>query len=128
LVQVAAPRSRVVVVADRPPVTSSLYQASKLLPPAGSLLEDGGTVIVVAECGGGTGPLERVNEGIYQLGIRRQLPKKHRVVLVSTLPPDLVRRTYAEPAPSLQAALDRARAERAVVLWRAGECIAVAVD
>lgn len=126
LFQVRAPRARVVVVADRPPVSRSLYQASKLLPPAGALLEDGGTVIVVAECDRGTGPLSRVNEGIYQLGVRRQLPERHRVVLVSELPPEVVRHTYARPAPSLSSALRDAGAESAVVVWRAGECIAVA--
>ncbi len=128
LFEVRAPRARVVVVADRPPVTCSLYQASKLLPPAGSLLEPGGTVIVLAECDRGTGPLTRVNEGIYELGVRRQLPAQHRVVLVSKLAPEVVRRTYAQPAESLRDALDGAGAERAVVLWRAGECIAVAGD
>ena len=36
---------RAVVSSDLPPVTDSLYQASKLLPPAGALLKDGGTAI-----------------------------------------------------------------------------------
>jgi nickel-dependent lactate racemase len=128
LFTVRAPRAGVVVVADRPPVTSSLYQASKLLPPAGAVLEPGGTVIMVAECDRGTGPLERVNDGIYRLGIARQLPPGHRIVLVSALDADNVRRTYAEPGPSLVLALEAALAEHgsshATLLWRAGECIA----
>jgi nickel-dependent lactate racemase len=128
LFTVEGPRSAVVVVADRPPVTRSLYQASKLLPPAGALLEDGGTVVVVAECDAGTGPLERVNEGIYRLGVARQLPARHRVLLVSKLAPDEARKSYAEPVSSLASALDEALARhgqgRAVLLWRAGECIA----
>jgi lactate racemase len=128
LFSVRAPRSSVVVVADRPPVTRSLYQASKLLPPAGALLEPGGTIILIAECDQGTGPLERVNEGIYRLGVARQLSPGHRIVLVSTLDPEIARRTYAEPAPSLAEALAAALSAhamtRAVLLWRAGECIA----
>lgn len=124
---VRAPRSPVVVVADRPPVTRSLYQASKMLPPAGALLEDGGTVIMVAECDQGIGPLTRVNEGIYRLGVSRQLPASHRVVLVSQLPLEVARTSYAEPAPDLGEALDEALGEAgvesAVLLWRAGECI-----
>jgi nickel-dependent lactate racemase len=127
---VEAPRSAVVVVADRPPVTRSLYQASKMLPPAGALLEPGGTVIMLAECDQGIGPLERVNEGIYRLGVSRQLPEGHRVVLVSRLSPDVVRESYAEPAgdfgAALEEALDRAGVASAVLLWRAGECIAEA--
>lgn len=124
---VRAPRSPVVVVADRPPVSASLYQASKLLPPAGAILEEGGVVVMVADCAAGTGPLERVNRGIYELGIRPQLPREHRVLLVSELPDETVRETYAEPAASLASALQTARAhtgsERAVVLWRAGELV-----
>ncbi len=128
---VEAPRSPVVVVADRPPVSRSLYQASKLLAPAGAVLEPGGSLILVAECDLGTGPVERVNDGIYRLGIAPQLPADHHVILVSLADPADVATSYAEAAPSLSAALDRAfarqRVERAVLLWRAGECIARAL-
>jgi lactate racemase len=130
LFRVRAPRSSVVVVADRPPVSSSLYQASKLLPPAGALLEDGGTVILVADCREGTGPLGRVNQGIYELGVRPQLPRRHRVLLLSELPRELALETYAEPVDDLEravrAALHASGEDRAVVLFRAGECIAEA--
>lgn len=129
LFEVRAPRSKVVVVADRPPVSRSLYQASKLLPPAGALLEDGGTVILVADLHEGVGPLERVNRGIYELGVRRQLPEQHRVLLVSDLPDAVARATYAQPRPDLRVALEEALAEtgarRAVALWRAGELVAL---
>jgi nickel-dependent lactate racemase len=129
LFEVKAPRTALVVVADRPPVTSSLYQASKLVPPAGELLIPGGSVIVVAECNEGTGPLDRVNHGIYEIGLKPQLPVEHRVVLVSELPETVVEQTYATHAPSLRAALASERkrlgVERAVCLWRAGECVAI---
>lgn len=127
LFEVAAPKSPVIIVADRPPVSSSLYQASKCLPPAAPLLEDGGTVILVAECDQGIEPVERVNDGLYRLGIAPQLPSRHRVLLVSSLGRDVVARSYAEFAPSLDAALDdglaRAGVSRALLVWRAGECI-----
>lgn len=127
LFEVSAPRCPVVVVADRPPVTRTLYQASKLLPPAGAILEPGGTVIVVADCALGTGPLERVNRGIYELGVRSQLPANHRVWLCSELPRDRVRETYAEPVQDLKSAVARALdahgIARGVLLWRAGECV-----
>jgi hypothetical protein len=132
LFTVSAPRSKVVCVADRPPVTSSLYQASKLIPPAGGLLVPGGTIIVIAECSLGVGPLERVNHGIYEIGVKPQLPADHRILLVSELEARVVERTYATPASSLSAALEaelrRTGEQRAVLLWRAGECIAVAGD
>jgi lactate racemase len=127
LFEVRAPKSAVIVVADRPPVSTSLYQASKCLPPAGPLLEDGGTVILVAECDEGIEPIARVNDGIYRLGIAPGLPPRHRVLLVSSLAPDVVARSYAEFSPSLDAALDTALARpgapQALLLWRAGECV-----
>lgn len=120
-------RTPLLVVADRPPVSSSLYQASKCLPPAAALLEPGGTVVLVAECDQGLGPRERVNEGIYRLGMASQLAPGHRVVLVSQRGPDEVATSYAEHAPSLKAALETALSrhglDRAPLLWRAGECV-----
>jgi nickel-dependent lactate racemase len=124
----AAPADAVVVSAPLP-VSSSLYQASKLLPPAGLLLRDGGTVIVAAECPEGTGPLEVVNEKIFALGVRRYLPERHARYLVSGLDEATVSHTYATFAPSLEWALARAR-ERAgkavldvVVLPDAGDLV-----
>jgi nickel-dependent lactate racemase len=129
--EVCAPRGRVVVTSDRPPVTSSLYQASKLLPPAGAILEEGGTAVLVADCKEGTGPLDIVNRGIYELGVRLAMPKEHVIRLVSELAPDVADRTYARRAESIEGALsdagvDPARSmEGVVVLWRAGEMIPV---
>jgi nickel-dependent lactate racemase len=126
LFSVRVPRAPVVVVADRPPVTRSLYQASKLLPPAGAVLDEGGTVVLVAECDGGIEPVDRVNDGIYRLGVARQLPESHRVILVSSLPPETVARSYAAYAPDLQSALEMAGAgadEVVPAIWRAGEAI-----
>ncbi|MBK7583551.1 MAG: DUF2088 domain-containing protein [Myxococcales bacterium] len=130
LFTVRAPKSRVVIVADRPPVSRSLYQASKLLPPAGALLEAGGVVILVADLSDGVGPHERVMRGIYELGVRPQLPAGHRVYLVSELPRSVTETTYAEPRDSLEGALRDALsvtgARCAVALWRAGELVAEA--
>ncbi len=129
--RVVAPRSSVVVVADRPPVTASLYQASKLLPPAGVVLEPGGTVILVAECTQGAGPADRVNHGIYELGVARQLPR-HHVVLVSELGAAEVAASYATYSPSLARALADAERRhpgaRPVLLWRAAESIVIPAD
>jgi nickel-dependent lactate racemase len=104
----AAPAD-VVVVSAPLPVAASLYQASKLVVPAGILLAEGGVVILAAECPEGTGPLRTVNEGIFALGVRRYLPPRHAVLLVSGLPEDTVARTYATFALDLPAALARAR-------------------
>jgi lactate racemase len=115
------------------PVSGSLYQASKLVPPAGILLRDGGVVIVCAECPEGTGPLQTVNEGIFQLGVRRFLPERYTLFLVSGLPEETVRQTYATWTPSLEAALASARelvgkaAPDVLVLPDAGDLVPVRV-
>jgi nickel-dependent lactate racemase len=105
----AAPAECVVVSAPLP-VSGSLYQASKLVVPAGILLRERGTVIVAAECPDGPGPLQVVNEKIFELGVRRYLPQGFELLLVSGMDEATVGRTYARFAPSLAAALDRARA------------------
>lgn len=105
---VHAARADVVVVSAPLPVSGSLYQASKLIPPAGILLADGGVVIVAAECPDGTGPLAVVNEGIFALGVRRYLPPRASVMLVSGMDEGTVARTYARYAPSLESALAEA--------------------
>lgn len=109
LFEVPVPRGphRVVVVSDQPPATTSLYQASKLLPPAGPLLAEGGTVVVLAECSAGVAPLERVNDGIYRLGMLPQLPERHQVLLVSELTRAQVAPAYPTWCPSLLDALQQ---------------------
>jgi lactate racemase len=105
LYRVTAPASRTIIVSGRGPVTASLYQASKLVAAAAPLLAPGGTIIVAAECWEGIGPLDIVNQGIYEIGIKPRLPAEHRVLLVSSLSRHEVERTYCEHAPSVEAAL-----------------------
>jgi nickel-dependent lactate racemase len=122
LYTVRARPASTVVVSGRGPVTASLYQASKLVAAAAPLVEEGGSIVVVAECWRGTGPLDIVNRGIFEIGIRPRLPPGCRVVLVSSLPPEVVARTCFEYAPSLEAAL-AGRREPPLVLPRAGSLL-----
>lgn len=108
-VRVTAARHRVIVVSDLPPVTRSLYQASKLVAAVAHLLLPHGTIVVVAPCEAGTGPLDVVNQGIYETGLRPRLPAGHRIALVSRLDPAVVGGTYARPAATLEAAIGEAR-------------------
>ncbi len=132
-VEVRAAPADVVIVSAPLPVSGSLYQASKLVPPAGLLLKDGGVVIMAAQCPEGTGPLKTVNEGIFALGVRRFLPERYTLLLVSGMDEATVRTTYATYAPSLDAALAQARAltgpdPRIVVMPDAGDLVPVRVD
>jgi nickel-dependent lactate racemase len=101
----SAPRTRCAIISDGLPVTGSLYQASKLVAAIAPLLDDDATIILVAECPDGTGPVDIVNRAIYDIGLRPRLPPRHRILLVSGLPASAVSATYAIPAPSVAAAL-----------------------
>lgn len=118
---VTARPARFVVCADDGPVTASLYQASKMLVAVAPLVEDGGTVVLVAPCGEGIGPVQVVNEAIYELGIRPRLPERHRVVLVSTLSFDEVRPSYVDWAARVEDVVDPGA--RILVAMRASKLI-----
>lgn len=102
---VAARRSRCIVVADRAPVTRSLYQASKCVAAVAPWLVDGGRVVIVAPCEDGLGPVDVVNRGIYQLGLAPRLPTRHEIVLVSTLSSTEAAPGYARWVGSLAEAI-----------------------
>lgn len=119
---VRAPRSRLVVVSDALPYTASLYQACKLAAAAAPLLLPGGTLVVVAECPDGIGPVETVNRAIYDIGIRPRLPAEHRIVLVSSLGPDDVSQTFCTWAPSVESVLEACEA-KPVIIPHAGAAI-----
>ena len=118
-------RSPVVLVSDAAPVTTSLYQACKLLPPAGRVLTDGGTIILAAACDAGLGPVQVINEAIYRLGVVHALPPRHRVILVSLQPEAAVAATFAEWAPDVPTALERAGGGPVLVLPRAGDLVPI---
>jgi nickel-dependent lactate racemase len=106
-----APRSDIVVVSDALPMTVTLYQAAKLLAPAGWMVREGGVVILAAECPRGTGPLDVVNEAIWKLGLRHYFSgaADPPILLVSSLPASVVEQTFCQHAEGLDDALAQAR-------------------
>jgi nickel-dependent lactate racemase len=98
---VRAPRAPLVIASDALPVTASLYQAAKIAASVAPLVEEHGTLALVAECTDGIGPLETVNEAIFRIGILPRLPRGVRLVLVSGLGRDAVAQTLCEYAPSI---------------------------
>ena len=92
---VSSPAASTVIASDALPVTGSLYQASKIAAAVAPLVAAGGTLVLVAECPEGTGPIDTVNSAIFEIGIKPRLAPDVRVVLVSSLPRDVVGKTYA---------------------------------
>jgi len=99
--RVRSPRASLIIASDGLPVTATLYQAAKLAAAAAPLLADGGTLVIVAECADGIGPLDVVNEAIFRIGVLPRLPPGGRLALVSSLAPELVARTLVPYASSL---------------------------
>lgn len=112
-----------VLVSDAAPVTMNLYQACKLLPPAGCLLKPGGLIVLAAACYDGIGPVEAINEGIYRLGVRHALPSGARVVLVSERSRAEVLPTFATWAPTVAAGLALGGSGSLVVIPHGGEVV-----
>lgn len=116
-------RFATVLVSDRAPVTANLYQACKLLIPAGALVEPGGTIVLAAACHEGVGPVQIINKGIWNLGVRRHLPADVRVALVSTRSRAAVAPVFAEWAPDVAAAIGAIDGHDLAVLPAAGDLI-----
>lgn len=99
--------ARISIVSDEAPVNINLYQAAKLIPPAGKTLTDGpGVVILCAECEEGLGAnLSVLNEMIYKIGLTNYLPPEHKIILVSSIKEEEIKETFCHYAPSLSDAL-----------------------
>ena len=119
---VRARRAPLVIASDALPVTASLYQAAKIAAAAAPLVEDSGTLVIAAQCPGGTGPLDVVNEAIFRIGVLPRLPPGARLLLVSDLSPAVVATTLLAHAPSLPEVVART-AGRIVVIPRASQLI-----
>ena len=111
-----------VIASDALPVTASLYQAAKIAAATAPLVEESGTLVLVAQCPDGTGPIDVVNEAIFRIGVLPRLPASARLLLVSDLAPAVVSTTLLAHAPSLPDVLSRAPG-RVVVVPRASQLI-----
>jgi nickel-dependent lactate racemase len=83
--EAAAAPAPLVIASDALPVTASLYQAAKIAAAAAPFVEPDGTLVIVAQCPEGIGPLETVNEAIFRIGVLPRLPPNVRLLLVSDL-------------------------------------------
>ena len=103
----------------------NLYQACKLLPPAGAVLKEGGLIILAAECGHGIGPVDVINNGIYRLGSVHSLPLSHRIILVSSRSEAEVEPTFAEYGKNIGQYLDGVPPEEIIVIPYGGDIVPI---
>jgi nickel-dependent lactate racemase len=131
-VEVEAPRADVVIVSAPLPVAASLARAARLVPPAGLLVEEGGVVILAVECPDGAGADPTAEEGAWA-GVRRYLPARSTLIVVSSLGEAAAAQVHARSAPTLAAALEEARrltgpGARVLVLPDATDLVPIPAD
>jgi nickel-dependent lactate racemase len=102
---VLARPASLVIASDARPVTSTLYQAAKIFAAAAPLVAENGTLVVVAECADGIGPLDVVNEAIFRTGVLPRMRSGVKLVLVSALAENEVNQTLVAYASSVAAVL-----------------------
>lgn len=117
-----------VIASDALPVAASLYQAAKIAAAAAPLVAPRGTLVIVAECADGIGPLETVNEAIFRIGVLPRLPAGARLLLVSSLAPEAVSRTLLMRAESVEQVVAAEPPGRVLVVPRASQLICEATS
>ncbi len=90
-----------VIASDALPVSATLYQAAKIAAAAAPLVEPGGELVIVAECAGGVGPLDVVNDAILRIGVLPRMASGSRISLVSALPRNVVEQSLVGYAGSI---------------------------
>lgn len=133
--QVGEKRSLVIVSAGGAPRDINLIQSHKAMEHASNVLEEGGTMIALAECieglgrndflswfapGGSRATAQMLVEdyhiyGQTAWGLRRKA-ERFRLMLVSSLDAGIVRHMGLEPQPSLEAALTEVSTERGYII------------
>jgi len=113
------------------PKDIDVYQAQKALDNAKYAVKENGTIILVAECGEGLGnkifqqwmieakspqdPVERIKKefviGGHKAAVIGMLLEKAKVIMVSSLPPDEVKKLFFIPAKSVNQAISMALQE-----------------
>ncbi|MBU7016128.1 MAG: nickel-dependent lactate racemase [Theionarchaea archaeon] len=129
---VKTPRRDIVLAAAPYPMDISLYQAQKAIENGKLALNNGGILILVAQCWGGIGPdtfyrllkecktparaLETLKKG-YKLGYHKagkiaELTSRAEIWAVTDLEPQILEDVFMKPYTSVQEAVDDARSQK----------------
>lgn len=80
------------------PINLNLYQLTKVITPAAMALRPRGKIIVVANVKEGIGDHEIINERIYKITIKKELPTGYeKIYLYSNLKDGMVKKTFMMP-------------------------------
>jgi len=124
-------RADIVVAVTAFPYDIDLYQSQKALDNAKYAVRDGGVIILVSACRDGVGPpnflnllasastpkeaLEKIEQG-YKLGYHKaakmaEIGLRCKMMAVTQLDPETLRKAHLTPAPTVQEAVDKAICE-----------------
>lgn len=109
MTRVEGRRTGIVIAGAAFPEALDLYQLTKIIVPAAGFVGKGGTVIVAGPCPRGIGWGGVINEIIYELLLRRILPRGAKVVMLTDIPKREMVATPFVPASSLDEAMAIAR-------------------
>jgi len=121
--EVDATPAPLVIASDGLPVTASLYQSAKIAAAAAPFVEPNGTLVLVAECAEGIGPLDTVNEAIFRIGILPRLASGVRLVLVSGLTEAQTNQTLLAYGSTVERILAETPHDRVLVLPHASKLL-----
>ena len=113
MTRVEGRRTGIVIAGAAFPEALDLYQLTKIIVPAAGFVGKGGTVIVAGPCPRGIGWGGVINEIIYELLLRRILPRGAKVVMLTDIPKREMVATPFVPASSLDEAMAIARRRNA---------------
>ena len=109
MTRVPGRRTGIVIAGAAFPEALDLYQLTKIIVPAAAFAARGGAVIVAGPCPRGIGWGRVINEIIYELLLRRILPRGVKVIMLTDIPKRTMAATPFTPASSLDEAMAMAR-------------------
>jgi len=109
ITRVPGRRTGIVIAGAAFPEALDLYQLTKIIVPAAAFAARGGAVIVAGPCPRGIGWGRVINEIIYELLLRRILPRGAKVIMLTDIPKRKMAATPFAPASSLDEAMAMAR-------------------
>lgn len=109
MTRVGGRRTGIVVAGAAFPEAVDLYQLTKIIVPAAAFVSKRGAVIVAGPCPRGIGWGGVINEVIYELLLRRVLPRGTKVIMLTDIPRRKMAATPFAPASSLDEAMAMAR-------------------
>lgn len=105
--EVEIKKADIVISSDSFPETINIYQTIKLIAPAAKMVNQGGVIIVAGECPEGEGELTLFNRLFYGKLLKKYLPKRVSIYLLSEAKKTKKFPSFLKPVTSIEEGIDR---------------------